>query len=693
MEHDIYDELFKDARHMLDDMNNGILIVQKKADSYPVLYANKALEQLIKKHIVSYHFDVDLLQIISPKDRGKYRDAIHSLREHETINESYRLVDADGNEWWQLACHKLSVIGDQEYIIISYTDIHQLMGMQDQLMQDHVKWTTIVNSIPAGLGVFQMDDGVTKTLDINDQLISVANSVGKMLDNRARNWTREELMMIFNQSIFSFVVKEDIPLVQKMLDDSRGGSVTTSNFRLRGSTQENTVWMRSMCSCYIDEHGHHIYYITFANATKELNSAMELQKSHQKLTYISRHDPLTQIMNRNVYHEVIEHAKANPLYHVGFVFADVNGLKNTNDTYGHRFGDDMICQFVDILRQEFEEEQIYRISGDEFVIICPDIIRHDFLSRMRNIQDFVREADNIASIGYLWEEKVINVKQAVVSAEQLMYVEKQQYYATQMQRVSKHRSKTVNQLLEELANGQYQMYLQPKSNISDSVIVGAEALVRKFDSNGNLVFPDEFIPQLEKERLIPRVDYYMLEEVCKTLERWKKENRQPIKISVNLSRVTLAENDFFEHIMEICNKYQIDRSLLEFEITESTDTMDHFRLAEEVIAIHQAGFSVSLDDMGTDYSALKMLLIDGIEMVKLDRSFILQMDTRKGNTLLKHIIKMSHEIGLQCIAEGVEDDKQRLELQEMGCDMYQGYLLSRPIPIEQFEELVEKHNH
>ena len=195
---------------------------------------------------------------------------------------------------------------------------------------------------------------------------------------------------------------------------------------------------------------------------------------------------------------------------------------------------------------------------------------------------------------------------------------------------------------------------------------------------------------LEKEFLISKIDFFVLEEVCRILQEWKINGTRMIKISVNMSRVSIAEEDFLEHIMAVCGKYDVDHSYLEFEITESTDTKDDRKLPEIVSTLSELGFGVALDDMGSDYSSIKMLTLKGVDMVKIDRSLVLQLNENEGAALIRYVIALCHEIGKQCIAEGVEDLNQAAILADMECDYYQGYLLDRPIPVGEFEKYLEE---
>lgn len=230
------------------------------------------------------------------------------------------------------------------------------------------------------------------------------------------------------------------------------------------------------------------------------------------------------------------------------------------------------------------------------------------------------------------------------------------------------------------------MFLQPKSNIKNQKVIGAEALARKRGPKGELIPPYEFIPQLEQEKLISFIDFFMLEEVCRFLEMLHEEGNTSFKISVNMSRVTMAENDYIQRIIEISDKYHFCRRQLEFEITESSQTMDNMRMEEDVLRLKELGFGISLDDVGTEYSSIPMLTLEGIDTVKLDRSFIVKMTNPKVDKLISYVIEMSHGIGLDVVAEGVETDGERKKLEQKKCDMYQGFLLSKPIPAAEFKE-------
>lgn len=629
---------------------------------------------------------MQLGELVYPADRNRVGRALAHVNEGVHEGKTFRMLNKQHQVIWVVRDCKAVEMEGQSLLYISYTNISKLMGEQLKLEQSDNMWLDITNNMPVGLLIFSQEDDKTTTIAANDSLVEFANYVGHMLDGEMREWSKEELMMLFNQSIYAFCLEDDAYLVREMLEGSKEQSVTNCRFRLRGSSDTNSIWIYSQCSSKQVRDNCRNYYVTFQNVTKEVGQEEELRANHDLLLDMSYHDSLTGVKNRNSYDRYIDFCKKNRQFNVGIVFADVNGLKNINDTMGHLQGDHMIQTFANILIETFSKDYVYRISGDEFVVVIPNIDKAEFQRRMKSVLVRVYDYDDIASVGYIWKESVSDIRRRASQAEQLMYVEKRRYYESKQSVGAKHRPKMLEELMLDLKQGRYAMYLQPKSNIEDARIVGAEALVRKIGADGTVIPPYEFVPLYEQEKLISLIDFFILEEACKFLERVTRRGNREFKISVNMSRVTMAENDYIYKIISICNQYTFSRSQLEFEITESTRTMDNMRLEKEIMELKQLGFGIALDDVGTEYSSIPMLTIDGIDTVKLDRSFIIQRNNPKVDRLISYVIEMSHDLGLYVIAEGVETDEDRMSLCEKQCDMYQGYLLSRPIPADEFKQ-------
>lgn len=682
------------AADISSEFQNAMLVLcvshnaEHTLSSYTPVYCNKTFETLTG---LSWKRFLDITAEDSfcgvyPADRTNAAEALERCETAGSSKQSLRLTTADGSGLWVLAHCILKTIDETDFIFISYVDIHELIGSHNALQESNSKWIDIVNSVPVGLAIFYIEDEKVTTIAVNDTFVSFANEMGRAVDGNARGWSRTQLMLLFNQDIFAFCKSQDTDSLKKMLRDSRESVHTDCTFRLRGSDDNDPIWIHTICSSkQVNETGRN-YYITFQNVTSEVKGRRALHASHELLYKLSYYDSLTGVKNRNSYNQFITDCRSRPLKCAGIAFADINGLKNANDTMGHISGDNIIYDFAAIMKHICGSENIFRISGDEFLIIIQDIERHVFTEYMSRAADAVHEAGDIASIGYTWDENISDIKKRVNQAEQLMYIEKQRYYETQRSIVSRHTAEHLYELLNDIEQGRFVVYLQPKSDIDNARIIGAEALVRKLDSDGGIIPPYEFIPQLEYEKLIPQLDFYMLGQVCGLLEKYCRAGISDFRISVNMSRITIAENDYIRNIDRICSRYAFNRDQLEFEITESNRTMDHSRLEDTLSGIKALGFRISLDDVGTEYSSLPVLILDGLDTVKLDRSFVIQMDKINAAMLIKHLIRMCHDMGLDVIAEGVEDDETRLRLKHMDCDMYQGYLISRPVPADEFSK-------
>ena len=248
----------------------------------------------------------------------------------------------------------------------------------------------------------------------------------------------------------------------------------------------------------------------------------------------------------------------------------------------------------------------------------------------------------------------------------------------------------VNKMNDALENHDFKMYLQPKVDISTGKIVAAEALIRWQNPDMGLVRPDEFIPLFERNGFIRKLDLYMFEQVCTCLRRWLDEGLQPVQISINLSRVHLANKDFLKPFIAVQEKYRIPPELLEFELLESALQEFPEALPEAVCQIHLAGYTCSLDDFGSGYSSLNNLESLDIDVVKLDREFLNTAHTEgdRGHIVIEELIHMARRLGITVCCEGVETVEQLAFLQKCHCDKGQGYLFSKPVEVSVFEEML-----
>ena len=236
------------------------------------------------------------------------------------------------------------------------------------------------------------------------------------------------------------------------------------------------------------------------------------------------------------------------------------------------------------------------------------------------------------------------------------------------------------------------MYLQPKVDLATGETLGAEALTRWLDEDGAVLYtPAQFIPVLERHGTVVKLDGYLFEQACRRLRRWLDEGRRPVPISVNFSRAHLRQPDVLGGYQRVQQQYGIPPELLEIELTETMIGEDIAYFTHLVQAIHAKGFRCALDDFGSGYSSMTMLKDVPVDTVKLDRSFFLmdQEDAvlcRRAWDIIESVIALAKKLGIATVAEGIEDQAQVQRLRACGCDSVQGYMFSKPVPPEEFEQ-------
>ncbi len=219
------------------------------------------------------------------------------------------------------------------------------------------------------------------------------------------------------------------------------------------------------------------------------------------------------------------------------------------------------------------------------------------------------------------------------------------------------------------------------------MLIGAESLVRWIEADGSIIFPDEFIPLFEQNGFIVELDRYILEHTCISMKKWIDAGLGHLPISVNCSRLTIESSTFIEDTLETVDKYGIPHGLIEIEITESTTTKNEEVLKVLFSKLRDLGFKISIDDFGSGYSSLSMLKNLKVDTLKMDRSFFIDESVGgRADLLIDGVVKLSHNLDMYVVAEGIETKEQINKLQSMKCDAVQGYYYSKPISISEFEE-------
>lgn len=424
-----------------------------------------------------------------------------------------------------------------------------------------------------------------------------------------------------------------------------------------------------------------------------LSLSMQRDKDEKMLLELSQIDKLTSFYNRNRFvKDLSDFEKINGS--IGAIFLDVNGLKEINDLNGHYAGDKLLKECANIIKNISSSNNLYRIGGDEFVILYQNIDEELFYDNVVLLKNAFEKSDCHIAIGDCWNKSSNNIQDIVKCADECMYKDKKKYY--QGHHVTsryRHNNDLLgylanpNILKEKIINNSFKVYLQPKINIGNCSMVGAEALIRYQDENGVIITPDKFIPILENTYLIGKIDYYVFEEVCKILSSWKKKEDKLVTISSNFSRVTFMDDNFVKKIIAITDSYNIQRGILEIEITETASFTNYDTLIARINEIRSAGFKVSIDDFGIENSNLALLSLIQCDILKIDREFVKDISVnKKAQAIVKMVSDMCKEMKIQLVAEGLEDVQQLETLSYFGVEVVQGYLFSKAITISDFEK-------
>ncbi|NLC78366.1 MAG: EAL domain-containing protein, partial [Ruminococcaceae bacterium] len=486
-----------------------------------------------------------------------------------------------------------------------------------------------------------------------------------------------------------------LPAVKKAYDSlhtiilqsvSREEETTTSEKTFIASpVLKNSKVVGFIC---IDNPTKHADDIALIYSLSSLLSVLKNLKSSSNETLQFDFDPQTKLLNRTRYWRDVTSVIPDTLSSLGVAFADVNGLNVLNKLHGTEFGDGIIMFVSNELRQVFGENNVYRISGDEFVALSKNITNEEFrklTEKFRTSLEFTHPG--IISIGSTWSDSDINAMKMVDHAESLMHLEKQEHYRREENAGSRERPKILRSLQQSINDGMYRVYLQPKADIATGKIVGAEALVRLFDQNQGIVSPDKFIPLFEREQVIKHIDFFVLDRTLKILDTWKKAGKRLLPVSVNFSRDTLLDPSSLAFALDIFSHYDIPLGMIEIEITESIGNIERATVSNACEQFISQGFQLSLDDFGSEYSSLSVLSAIKFNSLKLDKSIISDIVTNKmSRFIVENTIRLCRETAMISVAEGVETEEQFNTLKELGCNIAQGYYFNKPIPPEDFEE-------
>ena len=427
-----------------------------------------------------------------------------------------------------------------------------------------------------------------------------------------------------------------------------------------------------------------------------LSYAIRHRNHVDMLHRLSYHDLLTNALNRNAFMDVLSQFRPGQYASAGIIYIDINGMKEINDFYGHHQGDKILITTVAKVFNLFKPDELFRIGGDEFVIITYDMQEADFQEKFNLLRNIFCEKTTLPfsiATGSCWSNSPSDLNTLLQQADSAMYTDKKKFYYGK-EKTSRYRHNlddilnlaNYSALQEALTAGQFCIYFQPKISLDTEEFIGSEALIRYINQAGEIITPNNFIPILEEARLIKMLDLYVFEEVCKQINIWKERKMRVKPVSINLSRSTLSYHFLADQLLALITKHNIDISLLELEVTETAEVDNQLVFSQALEKLKEYGFSISIDDFGVRNASLSLFTTINFDILKLDRSLVKTLaQNQKARILIRSLAVICSDLGIKLIAEGVETLEQLDILKELRCNEVQGYLFSKPLPLNDFE--------
>lgn len=433
------------------------------------------------------------------------------------------------------------------------------------------------------------------------------------------------------------------------------------------------------------------------------------KKSEEEITRLAFYDPLTNLPNRRLFKDRLKQSMTSSSRngkYSAIVFIDLDNFKNINDTLGHEAGDELLIKLsTRIFTCVRGFDTVARLGGDEFVIILEGLDENEVVASVHaekianKILDSMRFDFDIknntiyttCSIGIaLYKDFQFSEDELLKRADLAMYESKKcgknnvHFYDPKLQHAINTSLLIHNELIEGLKSNQFELFYQIQVN-HDAKPVGVEALLRWNHPIKGLILPNEFIPIAEDTGFINLIGDWVIESACKQLQAWQgSEITNHLVLSINISSKQLQQFDFVEHMISSVKRYNIDPKLLNVEITETTLINNFSDVTEKIQALRSFGVQFALDDFGTGYSSLSYLSSLDVDFIKLDKSFVSKIQPKLGqNAIINAVISIAKSFNIQIISEGIEDAYQFNYLVNHGCQFFQGYLFSKPLPVKQ----------
>lgn len=434
----------------------------------------------------------------------------------------------------------------------------------------------------------------------------------------------------------------------------------------------------------------------------------QLKQQEERILHLAHFDALTGLPNRTLFRQRVTLSLGLAQRHrqsVALLLIDLDHFKHINDTLGHGTGDQLLCAVAERLRPHLRaEDTLSRQGGDEFIVALPDIDADGALHVARRILDSLAQplrfehyvTTTSASIGIaLYPDDSEDLDSLIQHADAAMYLAKQrgrnnvQFYTADLQARMSRLMVLENALRTAIERNELALHYQPQWALVGKRLIGFEVLLRWTHPSLGQISPAEFIPVAESSGQIGQIGAWVLEQGLAQLARWRARGFTSTTLAINLSAAQFRSTDLAVQVAELLQRHQLPPERLELELTEGTAMEDPAQARQQLTSLHQLGVRLAIDDFGTGFSSLALLRHFPVDTLKIDRSFVQDIDVDQGSAdMVRSIIQMAHNLGISTLAEGVETTRQLQLLEQLECEAIQGYLWGRPLDCVNAENLL-----
>ncbi|GLB60202.1 EAL domain-containing protein [Cytobacillus sp. NCCP-133] len=622
---------------------------------------------------------------VHPEDRDSFKNQFDRLlADKKSAWIECRIYRKDG----EVRCiqHKADYFIDEKgspKVIATVQDITEKIAIEEKLYENERKIAQLYENLD--IGIYSADLIERKVLHFSKGVEGIFGYTAKEFIDDFDLWDR-------------IIHPEDMKGVQKERTRLNEGKNVRYQYRVFHKSGEQK-WVRAHSIPYFDEKGSLVRVDGF------ITDITESKRLEQKMRYMAFHDYLTELPNRRFFdHKLNSMLESRPQHKFAVMFVELSRLKQINDTLGVAVGDELLKQVSERMKESLNSSQTAsRINGDEFAIMMEDVQHIEeptnlaqaitrSISKPYLIEDYELFITSTTGIS-IYPNNGKTAEELLRNADAALYHAKQrgknsyQVYNSSMDIESYKLFTLERDMRAALKNNELYLEYQPRVETKTGRILSAEALLRWNHPDWGRVSPAEFIPVAEESGLILDIGDYVIEKVCNQLRTWMEKGLHVVPVSVNISPQRFLKNDLVSIFKKALEKHRIDPHLIEMELTESSLINYSENVITVLTELGGMGVKMALDDFGTGYSSITQLRKHKFNVLKIDKSFIQNMDKSPEDAVITaNLIQLAHGLNMEVVAEGVETFGEYQFLRQKECDQIQGFLFSKPVPPNLFEQ-------